>query len=129
MLTIKTYLAASTIHGVGVFAGDNINKGMIVCYYNPLFDQALTPEDILKFPKPVREFIRSHAYLDSNRNRYILLADNGKYINHHNMPNTDCDGDHDVSNRSILCGEEITSNYFTFDAEAAIKLGLKKIEP
>jgi hypothetical protein len=125
MLIVKSYLSKSPIHGVGVFAEEQINKGMMVNYYNPLFDQAFSPEELLKFPKAVRDFVRSHGYLDSERMKYILSSDNSKYMNHSNNPNMTPDGDCDIACKDIFKNEEITCNYFTFDAEAAIKLGLR----
>src|SRR3954469_1637143 len=46
MLLVKTRLGPSTIHGIGVFADEDIPRGTIVWSFNPLIDKALTDEEI-----------------------------------------------------------------------------------
>jgi hypothetical protein len=38
MLMVRTYLAPSAIEGLGVFAGEFIERGRLVWTLNPLFD-------------------------------------------------------------------------------------------
>ena len=50
MLLVRTRLGPSTIHGIGVFADEDIPRGTIVWSFNPLIDKALTDEEIEGLP-------------------------------------------------------------------------------
>jgi SET domain-containing protein len=116
MLLVKTYLDASSIHGVGVFAGEFIAKDTLVWKFDPLIDIILTPEQLAEFPESAKEFIISHAVpYPFGADNYCLTLDNAQYMNHslaHNLqPN-------DMGDRALVDipkGTELTVNYYEED--------------
>jgi hypothetical protein len=93
------------------------------------YDQLLTQGDIEMLPEPARSNILDHTYLDGASGMYVLCADNARFMNHANDPNTAgvhepgaIDG-YDIATRKIAAGEELTCDYRTFDADVGIKLG------
>lgn len=48
MMIVKNYVAPSKIHGVGLFAGENIEKDQIIYVFTPSVDLVMTPEAIKK---------------------------------------------------------------------------------
>jgi hypothetical protein len=53
---------------------------------------------------------------------YVFCGDNAKFMNHSTDPNCDDpEGRYTVANRDIEAGEELTSDYTTFDLESADK--------
>jgi len=61
-----------------------------------------------------------------------LCADNAKHMNHSDSPNVvngeDGDGvETNVAARDIEAGEELTCDYYSFDLDAARKLGRRLI--
>jgi len=125
MLYIKTYIDKSPIHGIGLFAAEDIPKGTLVWQMHYL-DMVLEKEDFEKLPKTAQDFIRNHGDWDIRRQQITMSFDNDKFINHSFTPNLDDvyyeKTEKTYANRNILKGEEITINYYEFDEHADLKL-------
>jgi SET domain-containing protein len=129
MLMVKTRLGPSDIAGIGLFAAEDIPKGTVTWRFMPAYDRLLTEADIDMLPEPARSNILDHVYLDATSNQFVLCADNARFMNHADDPNTA--GVHepgsiegfDVATRDIAAGEELTCDYRTFDAHVDLKLG------
>jgi uncharacterized protein len=123
MLLVKTYLDRSRIHGVGLFAAERITKGTVVWRLNPLIDTQLTEAQIASLEAPAREQIEKYTYLDRVLGRYVLCGDDARFFNHSEQPNChdlpDEQGGTTVAARDIEAGEELTSDYSSFDANFA----------
>lgn len=117
MLLVRTYVAESPIHGLGLYAGEDIPKNTIVWKFNPIIDKFIDPEEIPTLPEHIQEFINTYAYLLEETNNYCLGLDNDRFTNHSENPNTKAImGESKViAIRDIKKGEEITSNYREFD--------------
>ena len=121
MFTIPTYLSESAIHGVGVFTPEPIAKGTLLWEFAPSIDWKITPEEMQRFPEPYQSRFRMYCYL-SPEGIYVFCGDNAKFMNHSTDPNCDDpEGRYTVANRDIEAGEELTSDYTTFDLESADK--------
>ena len=120
MLLVKTHIAQSIIHNLGLFTDEFIAAGTEVWRFTPGYDLDLSIEEIESHPQYVRDFFDHYGYLDFNLNRYILCFDNARFINHSNNPNIRTDytrATHgvDVAIRDIAEGEEITTDYRLFE--------------
>lgn len=62
MLLVRTYLAASAIHGLGVFAGEPIRKGAKIWRFVDGFDRCFSPKAYARLPKAARDYIKHHGY-------------------------------------------------------------------
>lgn len=129
-MLIRTKVAPSQIHGLGVFADEFIPKGTILWKYVAGFDLRFSGQDIEKLPDPIQEFIRTYAYVSLISGYYILSPDNARFYNHSKDPNTvgiAMDATYgegaDIATRDIREGEEITCDYEKEDGDARIKLG------
>ena len=115
MLTIKTSVRPSAIHGNGVFAEQRVLPGETVWQFAPVFDQVIANEDLVDAPQAFREFLDMYAYRSTDMNGDLILScDNARYLNHSPKPNT---VEHPF--RSIACeiidiGDEITCDYSAF---------------
>lgn len=126
MLTVRTQLRYSSIHGLGCFAAEDIKKGRVVWRYDEGVDLTFSEEDLTQFPISFREFLSMYAYspISEQKRVYVLCADNARHMNHDENPNLDETPDGlNVANRDIKAGEELTCNYLQFDKDAASKLG------
>jgi len=135
MLLVKTELRKSAIQGLGVFSVEPIPAGTIVWEFTHGIDQVFSSE----FPKTLRpnqleQFLR-HSYLDSRTKEYIFCADDGRYMNHSDSPNTVefYAGPHDryganIATYDIPEGDELTCDYFSFDLDAADKLEISSTQ-
>lgn len=129
MLMVKTRLAPSAIAGIGLFAAEDIPQGTVTWRFMPEFDRLLSQEEIARLPDVARENLLDHVYLHADSGQFVLCADNARFMNHADDPNTE--GVHvsgaiegyDVATRDIRAGEEMTCDYRTFDAHVDRKLG------
>jgi SET domain-containing protein len=127
MLLIPTHVAPSAIHGLGLFAVNTIPRGMPVWKFQPDFDREFSPAQLAALPPEAQKHLRWFAYLDLQNGRWVLSGDHACFMNHSPAPNTGAPPSAippvvTVAFRKIPAGEEITCDYFAFDAEAAAKL-------
>jgi len=128
MLTVKTKIGPSTIHGIGLFADQVIPKGTLVWTYARGLDVALTEEEYRALPEIARKNFKNYCYKSNTSNLYILPFDDARYFNHSDSPNTieaphTVDGEvSDMAARDIEPGEELLNNYHVTDADSAYKM-------
>lgn len=113
MLTIRTYVGPSFIHGMGVFAAEPVRAGTRVWVLDPTIDVEITPEQIAALPDPAREVALAHSFVNED-GRMILSRDNAVFFNHSAEPNTLAEPEGNVALRDIAVGEELTEDYRNF---------------
>ena len=125
MYIIKTYLAQSLIHGIGVFAGEDVPKGALVWQLVEGFDRVFGAAEVEKMPARAREYLRRYAFLQNGK--FYLCGDYGQFINHSETPNViDApDGMSEIAARDISKGEELTSDYRAFDDISRADMGFE----
>lgn len=127
MLLVETYLAPSPIHGIGLFAAKRIEQGAIIWEFLPRFDQELSEEEIGRLSEPCREAVLNYAYYNARKKRFVLCANDARFMNHSDHPNTVSVGfetgeeeGRTIAAHDILPGEEITEDYRSFDESGRI---------
>ena len=113
MLLVKTYLDKSSIHGIGVFAGERIAKDAKIWRFVEGFDRCYSLKQFKKLPKPAREFMQNYGYLVDGE--VLFTVDNDRHTNHSDKPNTYLKAGYVIARRAIRKGEEITVDYREFD--------------
>lgn len=119
MMLVKTYLAPSGIHGIGIFAGEPIAAGTKIWAFmeglDPVYDAAL----LTTAPEPIRSFLTRYTYPHHREpGKIILDGDHGRFMNHSPTPNTDfrmMHADAGYALNDIAEGTELTCNYHEFD--------------
>lgn len=116
MLLVSTYVAASAVEGVGVFAGEPIKKGDAIWRFEPTFDRLIPVDKYLSSPPYLKELLDRYAYPSPDKPDFIVYeVDNGRFMNHSETPNTDfSEFGGAVALRDIKAGEELTCNYADF---------------
>ena len=125
MLRVKTYLDKSSVHGIGVFSAQDIKGGDLVWKFVPEVDRIVeySFETFRDYNEQDKEFIDTYAYYDKQLNKWILSADNDRFTNHSDTPNTFAVDNGEVfACRDISIGEEITIDYYKIDKWAESKL-------
>lgn len=127
MLLVRTHIGPSPIHGLGVFADEDITEGQHVWRFTHGYDLELTIDQFESLPEHVREFVAHYGYLDFHLNHYLLCFDHARFINHSNHPNicTDHTVDPhgiDIAVRPIKTGEEITTDYRLFERNSSFSI-------
>jgi SET domain-containing protein len=128
MMLIRTRVAPSAIHGLGLFAVESLARGTPVWRFQPGFDQEISPEQFAALPLIAREHLRWFGFFTEEDGHVILNGDHGCFMNHSPTPSTGASPDATVpvttvALRDIVAGEELTCDYFAFDADATRKLG------
>ena len=123
MMLVRTKLGLSSIHGIGLFADQDIPKGTPVWEFTPGFDQEIPREQFEKIPEAARNDFLKYSYTSKkNGGYYILCCDDGRFFNHSEEPNVTSmpsgtgSEDIDVAARDIKKGEELTCDYRSFEA-------------
>jgi SET domain-containing protein len=124
MLLVRTYLDRSAIHGIGLFAAERIPRGTVVWRLSPALDILLSAEQIAALHPAAREQIEKYSYLDRMLGGFVLCGDDARFFNHSESPNChdfpDERGGTTVAARDIEAGEELTSDYASFDANHSL---------
>jgi hypothetical protein len=120
MLLVRTRVAPSPIHGLGLYALDLIPSGIAVWRFTPGFDLDFDPDLIFAQPELPRQALLHYGYVDPRLNRYILCCDDARFINHSETPNiaarfAEDPYGLDVALHDIAPGEEITIDYSLVD--------------
>lgn len=121
MLQVRTCVAPSAIHGLGLFTRDAIAKGDSVWRFVEGFDLVLRPELAHVMCRP--EFLQLHAHWCPTTGVCLILLDDARYLNHAEAPNLTSWApgnslciEHRAA-RDIAAGEELTVDYRIGDAE------------
>ncbi len=121
MLLIKTIVKESSIHGLGLFADQDIFKGVQIWKFSPGLDLEISPSDFEKLSQYEKDFINFYGFRSKKTDNYHLSFDNVRFVNHSKYGNITLDMSVDdieyplVASQDIKSGEEITQNYFEFD--------------
>ena len=121
MLLVKTFLAPSRIHGIGLFAAEGIPAGTVIWRMSPIIDIELSLADLDRLAGPSRAQVDKYTYMDLVRGKRELCGDDARFFNHDDDPNChdfpDAEGGTTVAARDIEEGEELTCDYALLDAE------------
>lgn len=123
MLLVKTYIDKSAIHGIGLFAGQAIRKGVVVYKLSPGLDISLSKNEMNRLDSNSRELIKYHGYLEKN-NKWHLAFDNIRFCNHNKNGNITVDKSNKkyqlIAKRDIEKNEELTQNYKEYEQPSRI---------
>lgn len=84
MLTVNTYLAPSPVHGIGLFAAEDIPADAVVWKFNRHIDKIFSKKVFLAMCQNVDQCSLHHLLNSSYKRsgRYFYLTDNARFINH-----------------------------------------------
>lgn len=122
MLLVRTRLAESRIHGIGLFADEPIVKDTVIWKFHPRIDIRIEPSEIDALSWPAQEQMRRYAYREKHSGLYVLCGDDARFFNHSDVPNCidlydGVDADVTIALRDIEAGEELTCDYAMFDLD------------
>jgi hypothetical protein len=124
MMLVRTYLAPSHIHGIGLFAAEDIPAGTLLWRFWPGLDFEYDQAFIDSLPALARAKVLAYCSRDEGDRGYLFCGDDARFWNHADEPNT-VDGYLPGTEewavyaaRDIPAGEELTCDYREFDQEA-----------
>lgn len=111
MLLVDARVGPSSIHGCGLIARQFISAGTLVWRFVPGFDVVLTESQLAALSLSAREQVLHYAEWRQDRHVFVLSADDDRFTNHSENPNTRSEGDVVYATQDIHPGEEITCDY------------------
>ncbi len=122
-------LKESPLHGIGLFADQDIVKGTLIFTASPLLDVNLTPEQFDSLDAKEKEEVRWWGFFDQPTQMWHVDFDVAHFVNHSYEPTTSQDAGHTtaylIALRDIQVGEELTQNYLEFETvEDLVKRGI-----
>ena len=111
MLLVNAQSGPSSIHGMGLIAQELIPKGTKIWQFMPGFDVAIPAEEVALLSFAAQRTLDYYSYYHEPTRTFVLSADDDRFTNHSDTPNTAPLGNNTVAIREILAGEEITVNY------------------
>lgn len=113
MLLVKHFVSASSIHNLGLFAGEPIERGRQVWRFEPEYDVEISAEMLAGLEAPYREVVLDCAEYFADRDVYRLGNDGDIFMNHSDRPSLLDLGDLMIAAWDIATGEELTCDYRT----------------
>lgn len=111
----KTYVAASSIHGLGLFADEPIPKNTLFWKHDHIVDGWLQLDSVSRnygYSSALMEHIQYFYCYDRSLDLYIRHSDNIIFINHADKPNLTTPTKYlHITNKDIAVGEELTLDY------------------
>lgn len=105
MLKVRTKIGISPIHGIGLFADEQISNGTIVWQLDG------TDQIFWKPPADVDlEWFNCYSY-HTREGFWVLCSDNSMFTNHSDCPNLGSSSHCETASRDINVGEELTIDY------------------
>jgi hypothetical protein len=126
MLLVKTRIGPSAIHGIGIFAAEEIAEGTHIWVFHPGFDQRYDLADIRGLPSTCARQLLHYGYVNPASGHLVVCLDDARFFNHSDAPNTEELDDGlegiTVASRRIAAGEELTYDYLSGDLDGPRKL-------
>ena len=116
MLLIDTELRASSIHGIGVFLREDVQKGDVIWRFDSRIDRVYSEDELESLPPRIQDYLRTYSIWHREAGLWLLCGDNGRHFNHSDDPNTLSQGiafGDDIAAQDIPAGTELTSDYAT----------------
>lgn len=116
MLLVKCEARPSTIHGLGLFAAEDIVMGSAVARWTDGVDYRLTEAAFAAIPTDLRRFLWTYVWTGPDGMIYGT-ADSGRFTNSSKAPNLRWDEETKTSYAltDIAAGTELTEDYDQFD--------------
>lgn len=122
MLLVRTHLAMSSIHGIGLFASEVIPAGTRIWKRHPLIDVSISADDLKTLSHPCHDQVLAYGYKQKRTGLYLLCGDDARFINHSTSANCIDRKDEDgtgatFARTDIAVGEELTCDYAVIDQD------------
>ena len=119
MMHIKYNLTLSSIHGIGIFAKENIPKDFCITEASPLLDINLTEKQFTSLSVSEQNEIKHHGHFDKILHKWHVDFDMTRFANHSEDPNLkqkyNKKGYYIITLKNIKDDEELTINYSDFE--------------
>jgi SET domain-containing protein len=114
MIHIAYTIQNSSTHGIGLFAGENIQKGDLIYSPSPFLDVDITQEQFNSLSSSEQKEVVYYGYFHPESNRWHVAFDAIRILNHGESDRANVTQDKGMvmkAKRDIQKGEEILQDY------------------
>ncbi len=111
MFHVNVVLDKSKVHGIGLFARENIKKGWLVYTDNPNLNLLLSPESFSSLHIKEQNYIKHYGYFNQERKEWYLAFDNIRFLNHASDANVTLTDKGLCALKNIAYGQELLQDY------------------
>lgn len=114
MIHIKYKIKESSIHGIGLFANQDIKAGDLIYTPSPLLDVDITEAEFKKLSSEEQKEVMYYGYFNKKTFRWHVAFDMIRILNHGDGEGSNVTQNEDMvmtAKRPILKGEELLQNY------------------
>jgi uncharacterized protein len=114
MIHILYKIGKSQVHGIGLLADQNIEKGNLIYSPSPLLDVDITSEEFNALSPSEKKEVMYYGYFNYKTNKWHVAFDAIRILNHSpkDVANVSQDGDMIMTAlRDIKKGEELLQDY------------------
>jgi SET domain-containing protein len=115
VIHVKYKLEKSKIHGIGLFADEDLQPGQLVYTASPALDVDIPMEEFEALDEKGKQEIRQWGFLMEPEDVWHVDFDISRFVSQSFEPNLIQDPNHQetylVAAREIKAGEELTQNY------------------
>lgn len=124
MMLVPCYLAASEIEGLGVYSREPVKQGQLIWRFDARVDRMISLDSFSDADERLSDFLKRYTYVPPfDTTVCILDGDEGRYMNHSEVPNTDFSSvDAGYALMDIPAGVELTCDYREFDTTAHVMM-------
>lgn len=119
MIHISYKLDRSNLHGIGLFADEDIKKGQLIYTASPLLDVNISQAQFDRLSETEKREVRYWGFWINSEQIWHVDFDVTRFINHSFDATVTQDSAHTdaylVATRDIKTGEELTQNYLEFE--------------
>lgn len=132
MIKIKYKLKSSKIHGIGLFADEDIEMNQVVFESSKQFMSVWTTEKFTKLNSCTKKYIKHYGSFSNIDNLWHLNHDDIRFCNHSIQKNNISRKDLSDKNyqlvamRGIKKGEELLQDYNEFDDTLKKRVDIKR---
>lgn len=114
MICIKYKIKTSDIHGIGLFADQNIPKDTLIYKPTPLLDVDITEDEFQGLNESEQAEVKYYGYFNKKTQKWHVAYDAIRVLNHAEDVGANVTQDSDmvmIAKRNIQKGEELLQNY------------------
>lgn len=114
MIHIQYKIRSSSVHGVGLFANQDIKRGELIYTPSPLLDTDLTQQQFDGLSISEQKEVAYYGYFHTKSQKYHVAFDAIRILNHAGPGSANVTQDQDMvmtAIRDIEAGEELLQDY------------------
>lgn len=120
MIHIKYKLKASDLHGIGLFADQDIKKGELIYTASPVLDVNISEEQFGELDEKEKKEVQYWGFYIESEKLWHVDFDVSRFVNHSFDATVTQDKNYTdaylIAAKDVKFGEELTQNYLEFES-------------